>query len=124
MEVDEACLSELKKWTTPGALTIRDRAGSPNIMDSRWVIRLKKMPDGTLVVKARLCIRGFKDSQIDMLDTFAGTASRYGQRAVNIIAATKRWLLWSLDVSQAFLKGLTFEEVSRLTAANSGIREV
>ena len=50
-----------------------------------------------------------------MLDTFAGTASRYGQRAVNIVAATKRWLLWSLDVSQAFLKGLTFEEVSKMT---------
>ena len=114
-EVDEACLSELRKWVNLGALKIRNRVGSPNIMDSRWVIRFKRMPDGSLVIKARLCIRGFKDGQIEMLDTFAGTASRYGQRAVNIVAATKRWLLWSLDVSQAFLKGLTFEEVSRMT---------
>ena len=83
-------------------------------MDSRWVIRFKRMPDGSLIVKARLCIRGFKDGQIEMLDTFAGTASRYGQRAVNIVAATKKWLLWSLDVSQAFLKGLTFEQVSQM----------
>ena len=65
--------------------------------------------------KCRLCIRGFKDGQAENLDTFAGTASRYGQRTANIIAATKRWTLWSLDVSQAFLKGLTFEEVSRMT---------
>ena len=114
-EVDEACLSELRKWVNLGALKISNRVGSPNIMDSRWVIRFKRMPDGSLVIKARLCIRGFKDGQIEMLDTFAGTASRYGQRAVNIVAATKRWLLWSLDVSQAFLKGLTFEEVSRMT---------
>ena len=34
---------------------------------------------------------------------------------MNIIAATKQWLLWSLDVSQAFLKGLIFEEVSKMT---------
>ena len=83
-------------------------------MDSLWVICFKRMPDGSLAIKARLCIRGFKDGQIEMLDTFAGTASRYGQRAVNIVAATKKWLLWSLDVSQAFLKGLTFEQVSRM----------
>ena len=113
-EVDEACLGELKKWCNLGALKVRNRQGSPNVMDSRWVIRFKRMPDGSLIVKARLCIRGFKDAQIEQLDTFAGTASRYGQRAVNIVAATKQWLLWSLDVSQAFLKGLTFEEVAKM----------
>ena len=57
-----------------------------------------------------------------MLDTFAGTASRYGQRAVNIIAATKKWLLWSLGVSQASLKGITFEEVARM--AGTQLRSV
>ena len=60
----------------------------------------------------RLCC---KDGQADMLDTFAVTASRCGQRAVNILAATKRWLIWSIDISQAFLKGLICEEVSRMT---------
>ena len=39
----------------------------------------------------------------------------------NIVAATKRWLLWSLDVSQAFLKGLTFEQVSKLSEFESSI---
>ena len=113
--VDQACISELLKWTSLGALKIRKRAGCPNIMDSRWVIRFKRMPDGSLILKARLCIRGFKDGKLELLDTFAGTASRYGQRAVRIIAATKQWVLWSLYVTQAFLKGLTFEEVSKMT---------
>ena len=76
--VAESCLSELRKWTNLGALKIRDRLGSPNVMDSRWVIRFKKMPDGSLQIKARLCIRGFKDGQLDQLDTLGGTASRYG----------------------------------------------
>ena len=65
-EVEEACLSELRKWVNLGALKIRNRVGSPNIMDSRRVIRFKRMPDGTLIIKARLCIRGFKDGQIDV----------------------------------------------------------
>ena len=75
-EVDEACLSELRKWVKLGAFKIRNRVGSPNIMDSRWVIRFKRMPDGSLIIKSRLCIRGFKDGQIEMLDIFAGPASR------------------------------------------------
>ena len=41
-EVDEACLAELRKWTSLGALKIRDRLGSPNIMDSRWVIPVQE----------------------------------------------------------------------------------
>ena len=56
-EVDEACSSELKKWASPGALKIRDRRGCPNIMDSQWVIRFKRMPDGSRIIKCRLCIR-------------------------------------------------------------------
>ena len=75
--VEEACLLELRKWVNLGALKIRPRVGSPNIMDSRWVIRFKRMPDGTMIIKAKLRIRGFKDGQIEMLDTFAGTAPRY-----------------------------------------------
>ena len=52
-EVDQACLAELLKWITLGALKMRDRLGSPNIMDSRWVIRFKRMPTGDLTIKAR-----------------------------------------------------------------------
>ena len=36
-EVDAACLSELKKWTSLGALKIREWLGSPNVMDS-WTV--------------------------------------------------------------------------------------
>eukprot|EP00959_Pyramimonas_sp_CCMP1952_P090509 1894781-Pyramimonas_sp.AAC.1 len=85
-------------------------------MDSRWVIRWKKQPDGKLAVKARLCIKGFKDLQQDRLDTFSATASRQSQRIVNFIAASRpKWVLWSCDVGSAFLKGLTFQDVADLT---------
>ena len=60
-------------------------------------------------------MRGFKDRQ-DQLETFAGTASRSGQRVVNAITAQNPdFVLFSFDVSQAFAKGLTFEEYARAT---------
>ena len=47
---------------------------------------------------------------------YAGTASRSGQRIVNSVAAQHEdWVLFSFDVSQAFAKGMTFEELARLT---------
>ena len=50
------------------------------------------------------------------LETFAGTASRAGQRVVNSqIAQHDDYIMFSADVSQAFAKGLTFEELARLT---------
>mgnify|MGYP003328451570 CR=1 FL=1 len=60
-------------------------------------------------------MRGFKD-RCQTLETFAGTASRCGQRIINsVIAQHPEWELFSLDVSQAFAKGMTFEELARLT---------
>eukprot|EP00959_Pyramimonas_sp_CCMP1952_P093897 1964359-Pyramimonas_sp.AAC.1 len=107
---------ELGNWIEFGALKQRSRRGCTNLMDSRWVIRWKKQPDGKLAVKARPCIKGFKDLQQDCLDTFSATASRQSQRMVNFIAASRpKWALWSCDVGSAFLKGLTFQDVADMT---------
>ena len=70
--------------------------------------------DGRRVIKARLTVRGFKDLQAHDLKTFAATASRWGQRAVAAMAAQMHWRLWSADVGQAFLRGLTIEEINRM----------
>eukprot|EP00973_Karenia_brevis_P001336 181819-Karenia_brevis.AAC.1 len=45
-----------------------------NIIDSRWVLKCK-------------LVDGFKDAQAQDIETFAGTASRWGQRIVNAAAA-------------------------------------
>ena len=97
------------------------RSKSRNRVDTRWVVTWKWV-DGERVVKSRLTMRGFKDKCLTM-ETFAGTASRAGQRIVNSEAALDRDLvLFSFDVSQAFAKGLTFEEIARLTG--TPLREV
>ena len=59
-------------------------------------------------------VRGFKDLQAAQLSTFAGTTTRWGQRLVNSVAAQKRWPLFTADVSQAFLRGLTFEQAAQM----------
>ena len=60
-------------------------------------------------------MRGFKDRAV-CLETFAGTASRCGQRVVNTVAAQNdQFEIWSFDVSQAFAKGLTFGQLAELT---------
>eukprot|EP00972_Heterocapsa_arctica_P065141 9616311-Heterocapsa_arctica.AAC.1 len=67
-------------------------------------------------VQARLTVRGFTDLQMNRLEAFAGTSSRWGQRLICSVAATNGWKLWSADVSSAFLRGKTF----RALAARSG----
>ena len=51
-EVDEVCLSDSRKRVNLGALKTRNRVGSQHIMDSRWVIRSKRMPDGSLIIQS------------------------------------------------------------------------
>jgi hypothetical protein len=67
-------------------------------------------------------MRGFKDRE-EGVETFAGTTSRTGQRITNTaIVQDPDFVLFSFDVSQAFAKGMTFEEYARLTGAP--LREV
>ena len=69
-----------------------------------------KMVRGKLVFKARLTVRGFKDGQIADVQTFAATAKSWGQRLLNVMAAT----LNGLSSPQAFLGGLTLEQVEQM----------
>ena len=110
----EAKMKEIKGLNELKCFTRHPRKTSYNRVDTRWVITWK-LVDGIRAIKCRLTMRGFRDRQ-DSLETFAGTASRAGQRAVNSIAAQDPdMILFSFDVSQAFAKGLTFEELAQLT---------
>ena len=84
-----------------------------NIIDAPWVLKWKEV-NGKRIIQARLVVRGFKDLQAAQLSTFAGTTTRWGQRLVNSVAAQKGWPLFTADVSQAFLRGLTFEQAAKM----------
>ena len=59
-------------------------------------------------------MHGFKDIYKNEVDRYSGTSSRWGQRAVVATAVQMNWELASLDISQAFLKGLTFDEIQEI----------
>ena len=61
-----------------------------------------------------MTVRGYKDRQQEGLLTYSPTASRWAQRLLVGICAMRGWVLHSADISQAFLRGVTFEELSKL----------
>ena len=127
--VEAAIRKEVRSWHDLKTFEIGSRSVLKNILDTRWVLKWK-LVDGERVVKARLCVRGFKDKQFQSsssdqkpeFQTYAGTATRWGQRFVVSVAVAKGWKLQSADVGSAFLQGVTFEELSSLTG--EPLREV
>jgi hypothetical protein len=89
------------------------RALSKNHCTARWVLRWKEV-SGERVVKARLTIRGFQDLATE-ITTYAATASRWAQRICCSIAATEGWQIWTLDVGNAFLRGMNFTDYAEIT---------
>ena len=68
------------------------------------------------IIRMRMVLRGFMDQEAYSLETFAGTAKRTSQRVLAREAAVHRgWILASLDVDKAFLKGFTHKELAEAT---------
>ena len=106
-------LDVLTRWLNLGAFERMPKQHATNVIDARWVLKWKEV-NGKRIIQARLVVRGFKDLQAAQLSTFAGTTTRWGQRLVNSVAAQQGWPLFTADVSQAFLRGLTFEQAAQM----------
>ena len=118
--VNEAKLDELKRWQNLQCFRRMPRKDARNKVDGTWVLKWKKVrrevngvQSWVRIVKARLTARGFKDMQAftENVKTYSGTATKWAQRAVNAHAAQMGYTLFSMDISAAFLKGMTFKEI-------------
>ena len=107
-ECKTAMIKELERWCKHKAWVRKSRKDCHNVLQSRWVLKWKNMKDGR-GVKARLVVQGFMDRQ--HVDNYAATTSRWGQRLIIILPVQFGWPLISLDVSEAFLRGITFQEL-------------
>ena len=106
-----AMVKELNRWQKHGAWKRMALKDSHNLLRSKWVLKWKQI-NGKKDIKGRLVAQGFQDKQ--SLNTFSGTTSRWGQRLVLAVATQNSWSLMSADVSEAFLRGITFEQLHAL----------
>ena len=89
-------------------------------MTSRYVAKWKWVKNDAdqwkRVIRMRLVLRGFMDLEAFSLDTFSGTARRSSQRLLASEAACNPdFILASLDIDKAFLKGFTYRELAEAT---------
>ena len=108
--------AELKQFVDEGAffkMHISQVTEDMVIVDCTWVRKFKRNPDKTMKAKSRLCARGFLDPQKASMPTRSTTATRLSQRILVSLAAAMNLEIESLDVSGAFLKGLSFDQVRK-----------
>jgi len=79
-----------------------------NVIGSRWVYKIKRHVDGQVAqYKARLVARGFTQQEgIDYLETFSPVIKPTTVRLVLTIAVSYGWIIYQLDVHNAFLNGI------------------
>ena len=111
-ECKAAMRDELMRWQHHKAWKRMSRSLARNILPSRWVLKWKEV-GGKRIIKARLTVQGFRDR--GATQCFSGTSARWTQRLLLALAVEHDWEVHALDVSEAFLRGLTFEQVSAET---------
>eukprot|EP00959_Pyramimonas_sp_CCMP1952_P332831 6969665-Pyramimonas_sp.AAC.1 len=64
----------------------------------------------------RLVLRGFMGLEAFDVEAFSGRARRSRQRLLaNAATCNKQWIIASLDIDMAFLKGLAYQELAEAT---------
>ena len=99
------------KWVTPTHDAAKDGGG-----------RKPETLQPIREIRARLTARGFKDSERGDIDRYAGTSTRYVQKLIASEAVRNHWPICTTDISQAFLPGVTYEQLAAM--AGEPMREV
>ena len=88
-----------------------DKKKEQNIIDSKWILKIKKEGDGTKRYKARLVIRGFKQKKnYKAYETYAPVAKIAIVRLLLAVANKFKLKVHQYDVKTAFLNGELGEE--------------
>jgi len=129
-DVETAMLKELHTWAKLKCFSRKPRSNAKNIIDTRWVLKFKwdqptvdvrqsggRQTEGQPVrtIRARLTVRGFKDSAKQDIDRYAGTSSKCSQKILVSEAVRRGWDICTTDISKAFLQGVTYKELAELT---------
>lgn len=85
-----------------------------DVTDAIWIRKWKQLADGAIILKSRLCVRGFLDPQRSSIPTRSTTASRLSHRIFLSLCALLEFEVESWDISGAFLKGFSFAKLDEL----------
>ncbi|MCO5568999.1 hypothetical protein L7F22_022704 [Adiantum nelumboides] len=93
--------------------TLCDLPHGKKAIDTKWVYKLKRKPDGEIDrYKARLVAKGYAQQKgIDYEETFAPTCRMITVHFLCALAAHFGWDVHQSDIVTAFLNGDIFEEV-------------
>ena len=102
---EEAIRKELNSLEKMGTWRLVKRPPNTNVVDSKWVLRIKKNSAGEIdKYKARLVARGFTQIYgVDYYETYAPVARLTSFRLLLAIAARNGWAVDNFDFDSAYL---------------------
>ena len=105
--------AEFSALQTNGTWTLVPPVPGVNLIDSRWIFKVKRRADGSIErYKARLVAKGFKQRYgLDYDETFSPVVKPATVRLLLSMALSNKWHLRQLDIQNAFLNGFLDEQV-------------
>jgi hypothetical protein len=105
--------SEIQALQRNDTWTLVPRPASHNVVGCRWIFKTKLRSDGSIERhKARLMAQGFSEIKgLDFDDTFSPVVHPATVRLILLLALTSSWRLHQLDVNNAFLHRILYDEV-------------
>ena len=102
---DDAISKELDSLKKSGTWELVRRPPDANVIDSKWVLRIKKNAAGEIdKYKARLVARGFTQIYgVDYYETYAPVARLASFRILLALATRNNWPVHSFDFDSAYL---------------------
>ncbi|GJX00765.1 serine/threonine-protein kinase TOR isoform X2 [Tanacetum coccineum] len=125
LEWRQAMKEEYDALMKNGMWSLVPRASNTNVVDGKWVYRLKRDKNGAITrYKARFVAKGFRQQpSIDFHETFNPVVKSTTIRAVLSLTVTNDWPLRQLDIQNAFFMKSTEQVISILLLKLSQMRD-
>ncbi|KAL0303754.1 UNVERIFIED_CONTAM: Retrovirus-related Pol polyprotein from transposon RE1 [Sesamum radiatum] len=119
MDQQIAALLQNGTWTL---ITLPD---SKKAISSKWIYKLKLNPDGSIYgYKTCLMAKGYNQIEgVDYTESFSPVAKTITVRMFHSIVAAYSWLLYQLDINNAFLHGTLDWEIYMLATEGYFVAE-